>query len=163
MKGYALSAAAGMGLAYRSGVADGADVRFLLDIRDESLSVEECLSFVADPSAGGVDLFLGAVRDGDGGRSVAKLAYSAHPSALEQLRQIASEVAGGVTVVAVAAIHRVGELAIGDAAVIVAVSAVHRGEAFDACRLLIDRLKHEVPIWKHQTFTDGRAEWVAAC
>ena len=56
-----------------------------------------------------------------------------------------------------------GKLAIGDPAVIVAVSAVHRGEAFDACRLLIDRLKHEVPIWKHQTFTDGTAEWVAAC
>ncbi len=92
-----------------------------------------------------------------------ELAYSAHPSALEQLRQIAYEVAAGVPVVAVAAIHRVGELAIGDAAVIVAVSAVHRGEAFEACRLLIDRLKHEVPIWKHQTFTDGTAEWVAAC
>jgi molybdopterin synthase catalytic subunit len=144
-------------------VADGSDVRFLLDIRDEPLRVDECLTFVADPSAGGISLFLGAVRDDDGGRSVAKLAYSAHPSALEQLRQIAQEVAAGVPVVAVAAVHRVGELAIGDAAVVVAVSAVHRGEAFDACRLLIDRLKHEVPIWKHQTFTDGRAEWVAAC
>lgn len=144
-------------------MADGADVRFLLDIRDEPLRVDECLGFVADPSAGGVDLFLGVVRDDDGGRSVEKLAYSAHPSALEQLSQIAYEVAAGVPVVAVAAIHRVGELAIGDAAVVVAVSAVHRGEAFQACRLLIDRLKHEVPIWKHQTFTDGRAEWVAAC
>jgi molybdopterin synthase catalytic subunit len=144
-------------------VADGRDVRFLLDIRDAPLSAEECLKFVADPSAGGVDLFLGVVRDDDGGHSVEKLAYSAHPSALEQLRQIAQEVVTGVPVVAVAAIHRVGELAIGDVAVVVAVSAVHRGEAFDACRLLIDRLKHEVPIWKHQTFTDGRAEWVAAC
>ncbi|HEX4431832.1 MAG TPA: molybdenum cofactor biosynthesis protein MoaE [Frankiaceae bacterium] len=144
-------------------MADGRDVRFLLDIRDAPLSAEECLKFVADPSAGGVDLFLGVVRDDDGGHSVEKLAYSAHPSALEQLRQIAQEVVTGVPVVAVAAIHRVGELAIGDVAVVVAVSAVHRGEAFDACRLLIDRLKHEVPIWKHQTFTDGRAEWVAAC
>ena len=125
--------------------------------------MDECLTFVADPSAGGVSLFLGVVRDDDGGRSVEKLAYSAHPSALEQLRQIAHEVAAAGPVVAVAAIHRVGELAIGDAAVVAAVSAVHRGEAFDACRLLIDRLKHEVPIWKHQTFTDGRAEWVAAC
>jgi molybdopterin synthase catalytic subunit len=144
-------------------VAAGTDVRFLLDIRDEPLPVDECLTFVADPSAGGISLFLGAVRDDDGGRGVEKLAYSAHPSALDQLRQIAREVAAGVPVVAVAAVHRVGELAIGDAAVVVAVSAVHRGEAFDACRLLIDRLKHEVPIWKHQTFTDGRAEWVAAC
>lgn len=144
-------------------MAAGTDVRFLLDIRDEPLPVDECLTFVADPSAGGISLFLGAVRDDDGGRGVEKLAYSAHPSALDQLRQIAREVAAGVPVVAVAAVHRVGELAIGDAAVVVAVSAVHRGEAFDACRLLIDRLKHEVPIWKHQTFTDGRAEWVAAC
>lgn len=145
------------------GSPDARDVRFLLDIRDEPLSTDECLAFVSDPSAGGVDLFLGVVRDDDGGRSVQKLAYSAHPSALEQLRQIAHEVVEGVPVVAVAAVHRVGELAIGDAAVIVAVSAVHRGEAFEACRSLIDRLKHEVPIWKHQTFTDGRAEWVAAC
>jgi molybdopterin synthase catalytic subunit len=138
-------------------------VRFLLDIRDEPLSADECLRFVADPSAGGVDLFLGAVRDDDGGREVTALEYSAHPTALEQLGQIAREVAAGVPVVAVAALHRVGMLAIGDPAVIVAVSAVHRGEAFDACRLLIDRLKHEVPIWKHQMFTDGTAEWVAAC
>jgi molybdopterin synthase catalytic subunit len=138
-------------------------VRFLLDIRDEPLQVDECLAFVADPSAGGVDLFLGAVRDDDGGRRVTSLEYSAHPTALEQLSAIAHEVADGVPVVAVAAIHRVGKLAIGDAAVIVAVSAVHRGEAFDACRMLIDRLKHEVPIWKHQLFTDGTAEWVAAC
>ncbi len=141
----------------------GAEVRFLLDIRDQPLEVGECLRFVADPGAGGVDVFLGVVRDDDGGRSVTALEYSAHPTALEQLGQIAREVAAGVPVVAVAAIHRVGKLAIGDPAVVVAVSAVHRGEAFDACRQLIDRLKHEVPIWKHQTFTDGTAEWVAAC
>lgn len=147
-------------LAYRSGVAE---VRFLLDIRDQPLQVDECLTFVADPSAGGVDLFLGVVRDDDGGRHVTALEYSAHPTALEQLGQIAREVADAVPVVAVAAIHRVGLLAIGDPAVVVAVSAVHRGEAFDACRQLIDRLKHEVPIWKHQMFTDGTAEWVAAC
>jgi molybdopterin synthase catalytic subunit len=144
-------------------MAEAGGVRFLLDIRDQPLSTDECLAFVADPSAGGVSLFLGAVRDDDAGRSVEKLAYSAHPSALDQLRAIAEEVAAGVPVVAVAAVHRVGELTIGDAAVIVAVSAVHRGEAFDACRTLIDRLKHEVPIWKHQSFTDGGAEWVAAC
>jgi molybdopterin synthase catalytic subunit len=138
-------------------------VRFLCDIRDEPLSADECLRFVADPRAGGVDLFLGAVRDDDRGRGVRALEYSAHPTALEQLGQIAREVASGVPVVAVAALHRVGMLEIGDPAVIVAVSAVHRGEAFEACRLLIDRLKHEVPIWKHQMFTDGTAEWVAAC
>ena len=111
-------------------------VRFLLDIRDEPLSVDECLAFVADPSAGGVDLFLGAVRDDDGGRSVdgAGVLGASH-RARAAARRSREEVAAGVPVVAVAAVHRVGKLAIGDAAVIVAVSAVHRGEAFDACRL----------------------------
>jgi molybdopterin synthase catalytic subunit len=141
----------------------GSPVRFLLDIRDTPLSADECLEFVADPGAGGTTLFVGAVRDDDGGRSVTKLAYSAHPSALDALRTIAEEVTAAVPVVAVAALHRTGELGIGGIAVIVAVSAVHRGEAFDAARMLIDRLKHEVPIWKHQTFSDGTDEWVAAC
>ena len=138
-------------------------VRFLLDIRDTPLSADECLAAVADPRAGGTTLFAGAVRNDDGGRSVDRLAYSAHPSALAKLEEVAREVAAGIPVVAVAAVHRVGDLVIGDLAVIVAVSAVHRGEAFEASRLLIDRLKHEVPIWKHQAFTDGTAEWVAAC
>jgi molybdopterin synthase catalytic subunit len=154
-------------LSYRAGVghrtADGTPVRFLLDIRDSALSADECLAFVADPSAGGTTLFVGAVRDDDAGRGVDRLAYSAHPTALEELSKIAREVAQAVPVVAVAALHRTGDLGIGGVAVIVAVSAVHRGEAFDACRMLIDRLKHEVPIWKHQTFVDGSDEWVAAC
>jgi molybdopterin synthase catalytic subunit len=139
------------------------EVRFLLDIRDTPLSADECLKAVADPAAGGTTLFAGAVRDDDGGRSVSRLAYSAHPTALEVLRTVAEEVAQAVPVVAMAAVHRVGDLEIGDLAVVVAVSAVHRGEAFAASRLLIDRLKHEVPIWKHQHFTDGTSEWVAAC
>jgi molybdopterin synthase catalytic subunit len=138
-------------------------VRFLLDIRDAPLSADECLRAVADPSAGGTTLFAGAVRNGDGGKSVERLEYSAHPSALDRLEAVAREVAADIPVVAVAAVHRVGKLAIGDLAVIVAVSAVHRGEAFAASRLLIDRLKHEVPIWKHQIFTDGSTEWVASC
>ena len=150
-------------LAYGPFVAVVTPVRFLLDIRDTPLSADECLCSVADPSAGGTTLFTGAVRNDDGGRSVEWLEYSAHPSALGQLEIVAREVAAEIPVVAVAAVHRVGKLVIGDLAVIVAVSAVHRGEAFAASRLLIDRLKHEVPIWKHQSFTDGTSEWVAAC
>jgi molybdopterin synthase catalytic subunit len=150
-------------MSYRSQVAVQAPVRFLLDIRESPLSADECLSFVADRSAGGTTLFVGAVRDADGGRSVERLVYSAHPSAVQTLRAIAQEVADAVPVVAVAAIHRVGDLEIGGLAVVVAVSAIHRGEAFDGSRMLIDRIKHEVPIWKHQTFTDGSSEWVAAC
>ena len=80
------------------------------------------------------------------------------------MRRVAEKVVADYPVRALAAVHRVGELAVGDIAVVVAVSCPHRGEAFEACRKLIDDLKHEVPIWKHQKFSDGTEEWVgAAC
>ena len=87
-------------------------------------------------------------------------ATSAHPTALAKLREVAEEVVGEFEVVGLAAVHRVGHLAIGDAAVLIAVSAGHRGEAYDASRAMIDRLKERVPIWKHQVFADGGDEWV---
>jgi molybdopterin synthase catalytic subunit len=132
----------------------------LLDIRDTPLSVDEVAAAVADPTAGGTTLFVGAVRDHDEDKGVTGLEYSAHPSALDRLREVAEVVAGKYDVVALAAVHRVGRLAIGDLAVVVAVSAGHRGEAFDASRALIDDLKAQVPIWKHQVFDDGTEEWV---
>jgi molybdopterin synthase catalytic subunit len=88
------------------------------------------------------------------------LSYSAHPSAAAELRAVAEKVAIRFDVHAIAAVHRTGDLQIGDLAVVVAVSAGHRGTAFDACRALIDDLKAAVPIWKHQTFTGGDSEWV---
>ena len=103
---------------------------------------------------------MGAVRDHDENKAVTGLEYSAHPTALAILQDVADEVAREYDVLALAAVHRVGKLAIGDAAVIVATAAEHRGEAFDASRALIDRLKHRVPIWKHQLFADGSDEWV---
>jgi molybdopterin synthase catalytic subunit len=132
----------------------------LLDIRDEPLSVDEVAAAVADRTAGGTTLFVGAVRDHDSDKSVTGLEYSAHPSALDRLRDVAEVVAQKYDVVALAAVHRVGRLAIGDLAVVVAVSAAHRGEAFEASRALIDDLKAQVPIWKHQVFADGTEEWV---
>ena len=132
----------------------------LLDIRDVPLSVDEVSAAVADPAAGGVTLFVGTVRDHDDDKAVTGLDYSAHPSALARLREVAEVVAHKHDVVGVAAVHRVGPLAIGDVAVVVAVSAAHRGEAFDAARALIDDLKAQVPIWKHQVFSDGTEEWV---
>jgi molybdopterin synthase catalytic subunit len=132
----------------------------LVDIRDTPLSVDEVLAAVSDAAAGGVTLFVGAVRDHDENKSVTGLEYSAHPSALEQLADVAEEIGREYDVLAVAAVHRVGELAIGDAAVVVATAAAHRGEAFEASRALIDRLKQRVPIWKHQLFADGTDEWV---
>ncbi len=138
------------------------DVIRLLDIRDAPLSLDEVNAAVVDPRAGGTALFVGTVRDHDGGLPVTRLAYSAHPSALDELRRIAQEVAAESEAIALAAVHRVGELEVGDLAVVVAVSCAHRGEAFTACRQLIDRLKGEVPIWKHQVFADGTSEWVGA-
>jgi molybdopterin synthase catalytic subunit len=117
---------------------------------------------VADPAAGGIALFAGAVRDSDHERHVTGLSYSAHPSAVDELRRVAGVIAEKFKVTGIAAVHRVGDLAIGDLAVVVAVSSPHRAEALDACRALIDDLKATVPIWKHQRFTDGASEWVGS-
>ncbi|NJQ00935.1 molybdenum cofactor biosynthesis protein MoaE [Streptomyces zingiberis] len=134
----------------------------LLAVRDSPLSVDEVFAAVSDDAAGGTALFVGTVRDHDGGADVAALGYTAHPTAEAELRRVAEKVAADFPVRALAAVHRTGQLAIGDLAVVVAVSCPHRAEAFDACRRLIDDLKHEVPIWKHQQFTNGTEEWVGA-
>jgi molybdopterin synthase catalytic subunit len=132
----------------------------LIAVRESELSVDEVRAAVADPAAGGIALFAGAVRDSDHDRGVSGLSYSAHPSAAGELRRVAEVVAEKYPVIGIAAVHRVGDLAIGDLAVVLAVSCPHRAEAFDACRDLIDILKASVPIWKHQRFDDGTAEWV---
>ncbi len=132
----------------------------LLDLREVPLDPAEVLAAVSDPRAGGLNLFVGVVRDHDHGESVDHLEYSAHPSALDRLREVADGVAEEFEAIALAAVHRTGRLDIGDIAVVVAVSAAHRGQAYDASRALIDRLKAGVPVWKHQVFGDGREEWV---
>ena len=133
----------------------------LIDVRESGLSVDEVRAAVADPAAGGIVLFAGVVRDSDHDREVSGLSYSAHPSAVDELRQVAGVIAEKFpAVIGIAVVHRVGDLAIGDLAVVMAVSCPHRAEAFDACRELIDMLKASVPIWKHQRFDDGTAEWV---
>jgi len=134
----------------------------LIDVRAAELSVDEVRAAVADPVAGGIALFAGAVRDSDHDRAVTGLSYSAHPSAAGELRRVAEVIAGKFRVTGIAAVHRVGDLAIGDLAVVVAVSSPHRAEALDACRALIDELKATVPIWKHQRFADGASEWVGS-
>ncbi|MFJ9696543.1 molybdenum cofactor biosynthesis protein MoaE [Kitasatospora sp. NPDC101183] len=134
----------------------------LLAIRDTPLSLDEVYEAVGDDAAGGTAVFVGTVRDHDGGRSVTTLEYSCHPSAEEEMRRVAEKVAADFPVLALAAVHRIGRLEITDKAVIVAVACAHRGEAFAAARRLIDDLKHEVPIWKHQVFADGEEEWVGA-
>ena len=132
----------------------------LVDLRDSPLDVAEVLGALADEGSGGLTLFVGRVRDHDHGIDVRGLEYSAHPTALESLRRVCTDVAEQYDVHAVAALHRTGRLAIGDIAVIVATASAHRGTSFDASRALIDTLKAEVPIWKHQQFADGSDEWV---
>lgn len=124
-----------------------------------SLSGHEAL--VTDTAAGAVVVFAGVVRDHDDGRSVLRLEYSAHPSAQQTLFEVLGEVAAvSVGVRAIAASHRLGQLAIGDAALVVAVAADHRAAAFQTCALLVDSIKERLPVWKHQFFADGTDEWV---
>lgn len=136
----------------------------LVDLRETPLSVDEVFRAVQDPAAGGTCVFVGTVRDVDPSvdpdAEVVRLDYSSHPLALERMQEVAARVAGDAGVIAVAAVHRIGELAVGDAAVVVAAAAGHRAEAFHATRRLIDELKAEVPIWKHEVFVDGETAWV---
>ena len=134
----------------------------LIAIRETELSVDEVRAAVADPAAGGEVLFAGTVRDNDADRGVTALSYTAHPSAEAELRRVAEDIVAKYDVFAAAVVHRVGDLGIGDLAVVVGVSCAHRGEAFSACHAMIDELKATVPIWKHQRFTDGSDEWVGS-
>ena len=135
----------------------------LIAIRDTPLSVEEVRAAIADSAAGGEVLFIGTVRDNDSDKGVTALSYSAHPSAEAELRKVAESIAAKYPeAVGVAAVHRIGDLKIGDLAVVVGVSCAHRAEAFHACHALIDELKATVPVWKHQRFTDGTDEWVGS-
>lgn len=130
-------------------------------ISSEPLVLDDLLRAVGASHVGGIGLFVGQVRDHDpaGEGAVQWLEYSAHPSAEGTLARIVDEVADSYGAVAVAE-HRVGRLAVGDTAVIVAVGAAHRADALEGCRTLIDRIKSEVPIWKRQAFADGAAGWV---
>lgn len=115
---------------------------------------------VADRAAGAVVTFAGVVRDHDHGAAVLRLEYVAHPSARQIVEEVAAEVAGRFPVDAVAVSHRTGPLDIGEAALVVAVAAAHRGEAFEAASELVEQVKHRLPVWKHQFLADGTDEWV---
>jgi molybdopterin synthase catalytic subunit len=143
--------------------AAGGDVIRLIGVRETPLSIDEVYNAVGAPGAGGIAVFTGTVRDHDHARAVTRLSYSAHPTVERELRAVMEKVAADIPVLGLAALHRVGDLDIGDIAVVVAASSAHRAEAFAACRRLIDDLKANVPIWKHQTFADGDDEWVGAC
>jgi molybdopterin synthase catalytic subunit len=132
----------------------------LADIQSTALSVDELLNAVRHPSAGAVVVFVGYVRNRDHGESVEVLDYTCHPSARQVAQELADRLAADGRTIRLGVVHRVGHLAVGDVAVVAAVSAVHRQEAFEVCAALIDDFKRTVPIWKHQLFTDGSDEWV---
>lgn len=133
----------------------------LCELRERPLSVDEVLAALQRPDAGGIALFVGAVRDHAEGKAVVRLDYEAHPElALRELRAVLQEVAEAHPGTRLAALHRIGQLVVGDFAVVVGASAAHRGEAFAACRAAIELLKQRVPIWKKEWAPDGSAGWV---
>ncbi|MBT0566391.1 molybdenum cofactor biosynthesis protein MoaE [Williamsia sp. CHRR-6] len=132
------------------------------DVVDEARHRDAVVE-AAGGTAGAIVSFVGAVRNHDGGRGVSALHYSAHPTAADVVATVAAEVAAGAEGVrAVAVSHRVGDLVIGDAALVVAVAADHRRAAFDTCAHLVDAIKEALPVWKHQIFADGTDEWVGS-
>jgi len=139
--------------------------RPLAEITDTTIDPREVESAVWSTADGAMVTFSGIVRDHDGGRAdVQHIEYSAHPTAAATLARlcesIEAEMSGPDGVVRVGAVHRVGVLPVGEIAVVAVAVAPHRAEAFRACSELIERLKHGVPIWKRQLFTDGLTEWV---
>jgi molybdopterin synthase catalytic subunit len=124
------------------------------------LSVDRLLGLVAGPKVGGIAVFIGTIRDHDADADVSSLDYTQHPTAQAVLARCAAQAAERYDVLTVAVEHRIGHLAVGDLAVVVAVGAVHRGPALAAATYLIDTLKAEVPIWKEQHFVTGGTQWV---
>jgi molybdopterin synthase catalytic subunit len=139
----------------------------------EPISVDQAIAAVESETAGAVVSFSGIVRNHDGGKAVERLSYSAHPMAHQAMADVVAQLvaeqergeheAGSSTQpVRIWAAHRIGMLEIGDPALVCAVSAAHRGQAFAVCAELVDRIKEQVPIWKEQFFADGTVEWVGA-
>jgi molybdopterin synthase catalytic subunit len=142
--------------------AGAADRVVVADVVDRDITVDEVSRVVASDHDGAVVTFAGVVRDHDGGKGVTALDYERHPSASEVIAEVARTIAEQYPEVRIAVLHRVGALGIGDVALASAVASGHRAEAFAACGALVDLVKERVPIWKHQRFTDGSDEWVAA-
>ncbi len=128
----------------------------------QALSIKDCEAFVESPAAGGAVVFIGTVRNKTQSKTVLRLEFEAYkPMAIREMEKIAQQALAQFSISKVAIHHRVGVLDIGEIAVVIAVSAPHRGAAFDACEYCIDTLKQTVPIWKKEIFEDGDV-WVAA-
>jgi molybdopterin synthase catalytic subunit len=132
----------------------------LTAISEQPLDVSAHEAGAAHPRAGASVVFCGVVREHDHGREVVALEYLGHPSAPEVLADVVREYADLPDVLGIAVSHRVGELAIGDVALVAVISTAHRGQAFELCAQLVDDVKCRLPIWKRQVFADGSDEWV---
>ena len=133
----------------------------MVRVTADPLSVDEALDAVADPGAGGTCVFMGTVRDHSEAGEVTGLRYEAWEElAVTRLQELADELAEKWPVKKVAILHRTGDLSVGEASVVIACSAPHRADAFEACRHGIERLKEDVPIWKKEELTSGEAHWV---
>ncbi len=141
-------------------------------LSSDPISVDQAIAAVESDTAGAVVSFSGVVRNHDGGKAVQRLSYSAHPTAHQVMADVVARLVaeqngadtgeGSAKPVRIWAAHRIGMLEIGDPALVCAVSAAHRGQAFAVCSELVDRIKEQVPIWKEQFFSDGTVEWVGA-
>jgi len=133
----------------------------VFDLTDKAIDVAELTGKLKNETCGAFVAFEGWVRNHNEGQDVLKLEYESYkPLAVKEGERIIAEAREKFPVAEIVCLHRVGELAIGDIAVWVGVSSAHRGEAFDACRYIIDEVKHRVPIWKKEHYTDGDSGWV---
>jgi molybdopterin synthase catalytic subunit len=133
-----------------------------LKITSAVLDIPNCINWVMTPQSGGIDVFIGTVRDQTKGKKVVRLEFEAYEKmALNEMKKIADEMMKQWPIHKILIHHRVGVLQVGEVPVVIAVSASHRAAAFEACRYAIDTLKETVPIWKKEVFEDGE-EWVAA-
>jgi molybdopterin synthase catalytic subunit len=132
-----------------------------IEISADAIDAGRALAFVADPAAGGTCLFVGTVRDHAHEGPVTGLTYEAWEElATRRLEEVADEMFGRWPLRKVALLHRTGDLSVGEISVVVACSAPHRAEAFEACRHGIERLKQDVPIWKKEHLRSGESSWV---
>ena len=133
-----------------------------ITISGKPLDIQSGIEWVMSPQSGGIDIFIGTVRDSTKGKRVIRLEFEAYePMALKEMEKIAAQAFEKWPVQKLLIHHRVGILEVGQVPVIIAVSCAHRDAAFEACRFVIDTLKQTVPIWKKEIFEDGEV-WVAA-
>lgn len=133
-----------------------------IKILASQIDVLSAIDYIMSPESGGIDVFIGTVRNATKGKKVVRLEFEAYePMALKEMEKLASQAFERWPVQKILIHHRTGVLEIGEVPVIIAVSAAHRDAAFDACRYIIDTLKQTVPIWKKEIFEDGEV-WVAA-